>query len=63
MESRKCPDCNSERTQELLLVWFDCNGSQRMHDDEDLWPAELYSEPFYCEDCGETKTHLAECRD
>ena len=62
MEPRKCPDCNSKRTQELLLVWFDCNGSQRMHE-ADLAPAELYSEPFYCEECCVTKTHLIECSD
>jgi uncharacterized protein YbaR (Trm112 family) len=53
-----CPQCRGENVQELLLVWHRSNDGQRVEDEWNV--AELYSEPFYCEDCDKTLTSLDE---
>lgn len=59
---RVCPECGSDRVQELLLVWHWANTGEIVHGDE-IHLAELYSEIYYCAKCRKTVDNLEEEED
>lgn len=59
---KRCPECGGSNVQEMLAGWFDANPPNNKTGDE-LTLAELYSHPYYCQDCEDHPDHLVETDD